>query len=427
MLAGPRLSRRRRKRKLRLWDFMVHQIPVFSRRGVRYLLCDEFHDTRAAGAVNATVATPGPGTRAAKDTAGTTLSIGSGIATLDGGGAAADPSLFWDAQTREAGRLLIVSFVNNDGGKRGRAGWAVAQNVEIAELCANWNHVSKIRFFPGTSLDIAYAAGTTYEIALVLGAVGGYALVKGGVYTTWTFAFHLLTNSAASPYPGIASTDTAVIDAGVQWIRVPARLWLPRPAAYDSFTRANGAIGTSETTGPDGAAQPCTARTWNNRVGTTQIATNKASASALVGGLAIATMDTGTINVVMQGTLTSAGDEVGVVLRYVDASTSVRAIHDGTNMKLIKRVATSETDVISAVVALGAGAVEVHADGTSFELFLNNAKVGATSTISDAALQTGTQQGLFSTNVGNTQDALLVMPRKTTYDGALNRYSGARP
>ena len=185
------------------------------------------------------------------------------------------------------------------------------------------------------------------------------------------------------------------------------------------------ALGNTESVGPDG--QACPVLTWNDRVGTTVVASNKASASALVGGIAIATVDTGTVNVVMQGTLTSAGDEVGLVLRYVDADNYVRAEHDGTNMLLIKRLATVETTVITAAVALGAGAVEIHADGTSFELFLNNAKVGATGTISDAALQTGTEQGLFSTNVGNTQDALLVMPRKTTYDGALNRYSGARP
>jgi hypothetical protein len=102
---------------------------------------------------------------------------------------------------------------------------------------------------------------------------------------------------------------------------------------------------------------------------------------------------------------------VGIIVRYADSDNYIRAIHDGTNCKLIKRVATVESDVISAAVALGAGAIVVIADGTSFSLFLNNAKVGSTSTISDAGLQTGTAQGLFSTNTGNTQDNFQVFPR----------------
>jgi len=192
-------------------------------------------------------------------------------------------------------------------------------------------------------------------------------------------------------------------------IRIPDVLWLPTPLCYDTFTRANGAIGTSEASGPD--SQAVTARTWNNRVGTTQIATNKASASALVGGLAIATVDTATVDTIVSATLTRSAAEVGVVLRYADTANYIYAIHDGTNCQLIKRVATAETTVITAAVAIGAGAIRVIPDGTSFSLYLNNAKVGSTSTISDAGLQTGTEQGLFSTNTGNTQDAFEVFPR----------------
>ena len=255
-------------------------------------------------------------------------------------------------------------------------------------------------------------------------AAGAYYFVKGGAYTNWTLLFLVALGSGATVYPGIANANAVDTHS---FVRIPARLWLPTPAAYDSFTRANGAIGTSETSGPDGAAQPCTARTWNNRVGTTQIATNKASASALTGGIAIATVDTGITDTVMQGTLTSAGDEVGLVLRYVDADNYVRVEHDGTNAMLIKRLATVETTVITAAVALGAGAVEVHADGTAFDLFLNNAQVGTAGTISDAALQTGTEQGLFSTNVGNTQDAFLVMPRTGGNYSDMNQWSGVNP
>jgi len=257
-----------------------------------------------------------------------------------------------------------------------------------------------------TGIVAAYSAATDYRIVIALRSAGAYYLIKGGAFTNWTLLWIGSAENTAALYSGMGNhSNTGTLD----FVRIPDELWLPTPAGFDSFSRANGALGSSETTGPDSQATP--ARTWVNRVGTTLIATNKAQASVLVGGVAIATMDTGTVNAITSATLTRAGNEVGVVLRYVDADNYIRAIHDGTNCKLIKRVAAAETDVISAVVALGAGAIRVIPDGTEFRLYLNDAQVGATSTISDAALQTGTEQGLFSTNVGNTQDGFLVFPR----------------
>jgi len=51
---------------------------AFSLDNVSWLLRDEFTDTRAAGAVDATPATPGPGTRAATDT-DSKMTIGSDV------------------------------------------------------------------------------------------------------------------------------------------------------------------------------------------------------------------------------------------------------------------------------------------------------------------------------------------------------------
>jgi len=59
-----------------------------------------------------------------------------------------------------------------------------------------------------------------------------------------------------------------------EYIRIPDLLWLPTPVAYDSFTRANGPLGTSEATGPDG--QAVTGRTWESGGATWAISSNKA-------------------------------------------------------------------------------------------------------------------------------------------------------
>jgi len=389
-----------------------------------YLLDDEFHDTRAAGAVNATLATPGPGTRTVVDT-GSHLSIAGGRLYVAAGAGDGDPGLWYDAFARAAGRIVLGTMENVAGGLQVQWGVDTDQTGLTTEDMFYLRTFVSVRLAATNVNVFTITNAVDYRWAIVLRAAGSYYFIKGGAFATWTLLAIDSTHNTATLYAALIAR--ALSEFYSSFIRIPAPLWLPTPAAYDSFTRANGAIGSSETTGPDGATQPCRARTWNNRVGTTQIATNKASASALVGGIAIATVDTGTVDVVMQGTLTRAGGEVGLVLRYVDADNYVRAEHDGTNMKLIKRVATVETDVISAVVALGAGAVQVVADGTAFSLYLNNAMVGATSEIADAALQTGIEQGLFSTNVGNTQDAFLVMPRTGGNYGDLNRWSGVNP
>jgi len=388
-----------------------------------YLLDDEFTDTLAAGSVDGTLATDGVNLRTVVDTA-SKLSLAGGklVATGDGNG---DPGIWYPATTRIAGRVLLGTMKNLNAGNNQQWGYDTDQVSLSSETIFYDSGGGTTRIGENNLGTWAMAQDIDYKWAIVLRISGTYYLVKGGAFTDWTLLGVDSTANTATVYPAAVMTRSAA-DLTTSYIRSPVALYLPTPIAYDTFTRANGALGNSEAAGPD--SQAVAALAWNNRVGTTQIATNKASASALVGGLAIATVDTGTIDVVMQGTLTSAGDEVGLVMRYGDADNYVRAEHDGTNMKLIKRVATSETDVISAVVALGAGAVAVTAEGTSFTLYLNNAKVGATSTISDAGLQTGTEQGLFSTNVGNTQDAVLVMPRGTGSEYVdLDQWSGVNP
>ena len=399
---------------------MIRNLAVLFPHGViRWLLRDEFSDTRAAGAVNGTPATPGPGTRTVTDT-DNKLTIGGGVANFAPNTVPADgdPGLWYGAVARVAGRVLLF-----------RANWAVRgwsgvgfdtnQVGAISELSFVSDNANLLRFYEG---GLGYnwwslLAATNYDLALVVGTVGGCFFIRSA--GVWLLEWTGRLGNTATLYPGIQSNAATF---AVDYIRIPDALWLPTPLAYDIFARADGALGSSEIWGPDN--QIVTARVWNNRVGTTLVATTAAQASALVGGVAIATVNTGTVNAITGATLTRAGNEVGVVLRYVDADNYIRAIHDGTNCKLIKRVAAAETDVISAVVALGAGAIRVIPDGTAFRLFLNDAAVGVVSTINDAVLQTGTEQGLFSTNVGNTQDRFLVMARGSNGEyAALNKWS----
>ncbi|GAG43121.1 unnamed protein product, partial [marine sediment metagenome] len=135
--------------------------------------------------------------------------------------------------------------------------------------------------------------------------------------------------------------------------------------AYDTFTRANGPLGSSEATGPD--AQATTAQAWANRIGTTLVAANTASASALVGGEALAAVDTGTADVLCDAELTRAAGNVGIVVRYQDATNYVIGYHTGVNARLDKIVAGVTTNVISVAAVYGAGRVlRVVCEGTTF-------------------------------------------------------------
>jgi hypothetical protein len=66
--------------------------------------------------------------------------------------------------------------------------------------------------------------------------------------------------------------------------------------------------------------------------------------------------------------------------------------------------------------------LRVVASGSAFRVYYNNAAVGTEQTISDAALQSGTAHGLYTTDTGNTFDDFTVYARGTDgeYDTILD-------
>ena len=388
-----------------------------------WLLRDEFTDTRAAGAVNGTAATPGPGTRVVTDTDGDALSVGGGVVSFaNPNGVWGDPGLWYRAFARTAGRVLLFNATIGVASKLQEFGWDSGQAGSLLDSIYFYSdNAVAIRHnlvvYP--AIGPAYATGTAYSAAVIQRTVGAYHMFKVGA--NWTLLW-VGSVSVADPLYPAAVTNNGTFS--MEWFRIPAYLYLPPVQAYDTFTRANGALGSSEGTGPEG--QGVSARSWANQVGTTLVAGNAASASVLAGGIAIATVETATADVLHGAKLTRAGNEVGVVVRYADSNNYVRAYHDGANAKLDKVVGGVVTNVITAAQAYAAGAyIWVICDGTQFDLYYNNTKIGATGTIADAALQNGTEHGLYSTNVGNSQDDMLTMPRGTEgqYNG-LDKYGG---
>jgi hypothetical protein len=235
---------------------LLRILTLQRRKGVDYLLRDEFITNRAAGAVHGTAAEPGPGTRAVVDT-NARISITGGKLTFASGEAAND-GLWLDLVSREAGRLLAaqVSTTANTPG----IGWDTNQSLNIRDrLQLGYSGALYVNVDGGANLSVGSYAGTDFYVALVMRAAGMYWFIKGGNFAKWTLLY-LSSAGSTAMYPGIQSVGSTP-NFSADFLRVPKRKWLPALLAYDSFTRADGALGSSETRGPDG--QLATARVWS--------------------------------------------------------------------------------------------------------------------------------------------------------------------
>jgi len=402
------MSKRNQKRMILLGTGMGDNVS--------YDLRDEFTDTLAAGSVDGTSAMPGPGTRTVVDT-NNKISVGSGVLDF-ASGVALNDGLWLDAVTRTTGRLMIASLNITSGGIE--TGWDSNQTGYAAPVFQLYSNVIKVNFSTVVSVGL-YTNSTDYLFCVILRASGNYFLIKGGEYATWTLLYKSDTNNTASLYPTVKDVTGNFIGTA-DFIRIPTALWLPTPVAYDTFTRSNGAIGVSETAGPDG--QLVGSRTWSAKLGTWTVASNAAVCSVLSGSSdGIATVsDSSNTDVLIGANLTRAGDDVGLVVRWADANNYIYALHNGTNAQLIKVVAGTPTTLINTAATYSAGArMCVRMMGTAARLYYNDALIGAQQTISDAGLQTGTNHGLYSTNTGNTFDNFELFPANSSYDGFLNQ------
>jgi hypothetical protein len=379
---------------------------------IAYLIDDEFIDTLAAGAVNGTVCAVGTGTlsqrtRVVADT-NLKLSIGGGVLTIAAGGVGSgNPGLWYGAFTRTFGRTMI--FEATYSASQSHAGWDTDQTSGIQ---LGPGHVGNFRP-PGVGADIApLTTGVSYRVIVIqriTGTNGGYIFIKGGAMTKTTF-LGAWGSSGATLYPGF----TIINNTGAytsSYLRVPEELftWFA-PLVYDTFTRSNGALGNSETTGPD--SQTLVAKAWTDQEGTWAVSTNAAAASALASGSAIATVNGGKADVHLEVNMTRSVGNVGAVCRYVDTNNKVLIYHDGTNLKIDKVIAGTTTNVASTAIAFSAGAtLRVFVEGSTFRALYNGNAAGGAVTISDSVVASSTLHGLFTTDTGNTLDVFQLFAR----------------
>lgn len=250
--------------------------------GVSYLLYDSFSTALAAGAVNGTFADTGQ-TRTVVDT-NSKLSITGGVASFaTGGSAVGNPGLYYPSMARQAGLTVLGSVILTtnvlefgfDTNQSGVLSFGINPNTG--------GGLSIIDFASFKLVGAGIAAGVTYQLALSLKGTGCYFYIRGGVFTSWMLLWISIQSNAAV-FPAIiseATTDVFIADN----IRVPIALFIPQPLAYDTFTRANGALGSTETSGPD--SQVLSAIAWAFTVGIWTIVSNAAVGSPASGADAI--------------------------------------------------------------------------------------------------------------------------------------------
>lgn len=372
--------------------------------GVAYDLLDQFLTDRAAGAVNGTQAEPTGGVRTVVDTE-SKLSLSGGKATFSGGKASpayGDPGLWEAAITRTVGKLIFVHFNSSTLSNR-----ILVITVDVDQAGAGTytfllNGTINIQARGGQAvMGAGLAANTDYIAIFALNSTGCQQFLYGGAYTVPKLLYRDPQSNAATLYPGLVGFSAVWVS---DYIKSPVNLWLARPLASDGFassfgtTDGLGHVDASSSLGSGGGGL-----TWTQQAGTWTVAIGKANASALSGGLAIATIPTASKDVFVSADLTRSGGNVGIVARYADADNYLRAYHDGTNVVLEQVLAGTPSTLMTAAKAYSANArLELALDGNNAQLWYNHSRVNIVSTV-DPSL-TATAHGLYSTNTGNTLD-----------------------
>lgn len=175
----------------------------------------------------------------------------------------------------------------------------------------------------------------------------------------------------------------------------------PTPLASDGFGSSFGATDGSGHSGtPAGGGL-----TWSTAQGGWTVDSAKAKPTAQP---AIATVDVGQADVIVDGDIVRGSGHGGLVARYVDANNYLYAYMDGTNVVAIKKLAgVLSTLLASSSIPYVAGAkLRMVVDGNNLTLYYNDVLIGTSSGV-DAVLDSS-RHGIYATSITATVDNFAV-------------------
>ena len=202
-----------------------------------------------------------------------------------------------------------------------------------------------------------------------------------------------------SPPNGSSPLAGNLVPGRNAWVR----MWYP----YDTFSGAAAFLNAAGYTPKrDGSFS------WTAELGSRRFQTN-GSGSAVdpagqTAGAIIMTMEFSDADVTIASLClrddNSLGYDMGFVVRWVDSSNYAYVRFDGTNCELRKVIATVDSQVATTAFTWTAGDtkfVEIELHGTSFRVIVDTVEVLDT-TLSDAAIDGGTEFGLYQENNTST-------------------------
>lgn len=217
--------------------------PVLIRRlltsvsNITWLLNDSFNDTLAAGAVNGTLPTPGPGgARTVVTDTNSILRVSSGALNGTGVASAYKNPLFLElVDSRVAGRVILCKLTNG----------YTAHHLGISNSNATIYYALYSASTPQNYWEDADGGGWKFDDgsgnsnethAFVLRTTGVYWFRKLGV-GVWELMYISKVGTFSPVYVAYYAQNNATLMSPVDFFRSPINLYLPQPLCFDDFSR----------------------------------------------------------------------------------------------------------------------------------------------------------------------------------------------
>lgn len=408
---------------------------------VPYLVRDLFSIALAAGSFDGTAATPGPGVRNVTDDGVPKLQITGGRAVS----AQSDNTLGVPrivnstAVTRAPGVVMgtLLRKVDDFGGP-----YFTCNSLDdtFTYFTTNKHFIGhgttlRVMILEATGGISSCQVGKTilnydYVFIVVLKSTGAYYFMKGPDHPLFSLVKISPYHNTTPLYPAFISQKSAF---QADNLFAANSNYLPAPLAYDLFTRADGAPGSTVAyAGDGGLGIGGGGLAWTVQAGgTVAISGNTLMATGLDGdGRAVVTVDIDTTQNYVKAALTKTTTAIGIITRYIDANNYIYIKHDGTNAILIKRVGGADTTIRTTAATYGAGRwLEIAGDDWYFYCYYHHALVSSDlgETISDGILQNGTRVGIIFFDLDSSADDFEAYARNCTqYDGIYDKYLGGQ-
>lgn len=379
----------------------------------RYIFRDDFSDDRAAGEINDTLTTDGLKTRKVVDGGSLVTITGGKIVKGEGAGAWYDPFYYVSSDARKAGNIYFFNIVPGEASKNVFVGLFpnLIDGSKIQGFKFGSDNVLRLQFKDGENIAIpvitTWGALTEYDLAIMVLSTGYLYFIRR------QNRFELLeAREIGTTTPLYAAINYYENSSAIDFVHgVSARVI--KPKLSDGFSVSGITDGLGHGYGGGGGY------TWVNWRGTWGAADGVATPLTLdENDEAVAAINIGNRDIYLTCTLVPSSGKIGIILRGANSDNYIMVYWDTGDSKLHiwqRRTGTITNELyLSGVLTFGAGKLTVsisHVDAgySLIRMSLNDVPVWIEGQpIYYGEFQTGANIGLYSDNLENTLDNLVV-------------------